>query len=61
MKVGYVQFTSAFGDVDKSIKKIDSKSKEWTPEKINQQINCLTTLLEIEKENIKLIENELKN
>jgi hypothetical protein len=41
--------------------KIDSKSKEWTPEKINQQINCLTTLLEIEKENIKLIENELKN
>lgn len=37
----------------------NSKAKEWTPEILNKQIECLTKALEIEKENIELIENEI--
>ena len=41
--------------------KINSKSTEWTPEIVNKQIECLIKALEIEKENIELIKNEINN
>ena len=46
---------------DNALPKIDSKVKDWTPEIINEQIDCLTSILEIEKEIIELIENEFNN
>jgi hypothetical protein len=39
----------------------DSKSKEWTSEILNKQIDCLAKVLEIERENIELIEKVLDN
>jgi len=44
-----------------TLPKINSKSKEWTPKIIYKQIECLTNVLEIEHEVIRLIENELNN
>lgn len=39
----------------------DSKPKNWTREIINKQIDILTQVLNIEKETIDLIEEELKD
>lgn len=39
----------------------NSKPKEWTPEILSKQIDCLTKALEIERENIELIEKESDN
>jgi hypothetical protein len=46
---------------DKILPKIDTKTKDWTNDIIYKLVDCLTKVFEIEKKNIVLIENELKN